>query len=72
MFKWDILVKIYLFKNSSVSVSLFQESSGLFQSILVGIGLSLSSNQVVLGNVLGPRFLLKLGLNITDLKYNIL
>merc|ERR1712127_696624 len=66
--KLFIGIRQILFKYSSVSVSLFQESPCLFQSILVSIGLSLSRNQVVLGNILGPRFLLKLGLNITNLQ----
>merc|ERR1719300_1826683 len=57
-----------LLNHPSGTVSLFQESAGLLQSILVSIGLAVSSNEVVMSNLLGSLGILKLGLGLSQTK----
>merc|ERR1719270_878832 len=53
-------------------VSLLQESAGLLKSVLVGVGLALSIDQFVMGNLLGSLLVLKLGLGLSQLKLVVL
>merc|ERR1719323_741758 len=53
-----------LLHHATGAVSLLQESAGLLQSVLVGVGLPLSIDELVMGDLLGSLLVLKLGLGL--------
>merc|ERR1719215_2394177 len=57
-----------LLNHASSTVRLLQKGACLFKCILVGMGLSVSSNQVVMGKILGTNSVLKLHLDIPEVK----
>merc|ERR1719389_195158 len=61
-----------LLHHAAGAVSLLQESAGLLQSILVGVGLALSIDQFVMSNLLGSLLILKLGLGLSQLELVVL
>merc|ERR1739844_477165 len=59
-------VRELLFNSAASAVSLLQKSAGFLKSILVGVSLAISSDQVVMGSFLGMLFLFKLCLSFPD------
>merc|ERR1719186_580810 len=51
-----------LFHHATITVRLLQKSASFFKSILVGMSLSVSSNEMVMGNFLGTLFIFKFSL----------
>merc|ERR1719468_1471251 len=61
-----------LLDHATGTVSLLQQGAGLLQSVLVGVGLPLGSDELVMGDLLGPLLLLKLGLGLPQLELVVL
>merc|ERR1719195_406789 len=57
-----------LLHHAAGAVSLLQQSPGLLQSVLVGVGLALSVDQLVVSNLLGPLLVLQLGLGLPQVQ----
>merc|ERR1719422_2973928 len=61
-----------LLDHAAGAVSLLQEGAGLLQGILVGVGLPLSIDELVVSKLLGPLLLLELGLGLPQLELVVL
>merc|ERR1719422_1811545 len=61
-----------LLHHTAGTVSLLQEGAGLLKGILVGVGLALSIDQFIMGNLLGSLLILQLGLGLSQLKLVVL
>merc|ERR1719346_68183 len=61
-----------LLDHAAGAVSLLQQGAGLLQSVLVGVGLALSVDELVVGHLLGPLLLLQLGLGLPQLQLVVL
>merc|ERR1719468_256380 len=61
-----------LLDHAAGAVSLLQEGAGLLKGILVGVGLPLSIDELVMGDLLGPLLLLELGLGLPQLELVVL
>merc|ERR1719471_1105009 len=61
-----------LLHHTAGTVSLLQEGAGLLKSVLVGVGLALSIDQIVMGNLLGSLLVLQLGLGLSQLELVVL
>merc|ERR1719464_2488971 len=61
-----------LLDHAAGAVSLLQESAGLLKSVLVGVGLPLGVDELVVGKLLGPLLLLELGLGLPQLELVVL
>merc|ERR1719464_1327938 len=61
-----------LLDHATGAVSLLQEGAGLFKSVLVGVGLPLGVDELVVGKLLGPLLLLELGLGLSQLELIVL
>merc|ERR1719389_1581246 len=57
-----------LLHHAAGAVSLLQQSPRLLQSVLVGVGLPLSVDQLVVSNLLGPLLVLQLGLGLPQVQ----
>merc|ERR1719323_1837271 len=61
-----------LLDHAAGAVSLLQQGAGLLQSVLVGVGLALGRDELVMGHLLGPLLLLQLGLGLPKLQLVVL
>merc|ERR1719150_3239938 len=61
-----------LLNHAAGAVSLLQQGAGLLQSVLVGVGLALGRDELVMGHLLGPLLLLELGLDLPQLQLVVL
>merc|ERR1719232_476145 len=61
-----------LLHHTAGTVSLLQEGAGLLKGILVGVGLALSIDQFVMGNLLGSLLVFQLGLGLSQLELVVL
>merc|ERR1719270_2037076 len=61
-----------LLHHTAGTVSLLQEGAGLLESVLVGVGLAFSIDQLVMGNLLGSLLVLQLGLGLSQLELVVL
>merc|ERR1719346_128533 len=61
-----------LLHHAAGAVSLLQQGAGLLQSVLVGVGLPLSIDELVMGDLLGSLLLLELCLGLPQLKLVVL
>merc|ERR1719270_1296794 len=61
-----------LLNHTAGTISLLQEGAGLLKSVLVGVGLALSIDQLVMGNLLGSLLVLQLGLGLSQLELVVL
>merc|ERR1719336_1297010 len=61
-----------LLHHTAGTVSLLPEGAGLLKSVLVGVGLALSIDQLVMGNLLGSLLVLQLGLGLSQLELVVL
>merc|ERR1719322_2387991 len=61
-----------LLHHTAGTVSLLQEGAGLLKGVLIGVGLALSIDQFIMGNLLGSLLVLQLGLGLSQLKLVVL